>query len=638
MPKSKHKIVSRVQGQTVERKLSIESASINESERKIPFILVSKDNEGERFDWWKDEIYIEKLDVNGANYERLKTFFKDHIRSVDNAIGKVENIRIEDGELKADVIFGSDEESERIFRKYLDGILTDCSIGYKIINVTTEERKGEPTLVTVTEFEIRELSAVGIGFDKGATVGRNFENVGENMNEELKKELDSLRSAVDGLTAEQKTRMAELLKIENEVKRTHESNVSTQNVEAETQRTADIMGLVIGGQLTNERGLEFIKNKDSVDAVRKAILDERVQSSKPVVVVGGIPGAADMGRAIEDSILLRCGLDVVNVHKDVDMFRNASLVDVVRYMTGSNNYNKNEMADRAMSNSQFTLLLGNVANRVIADSFDSQEGTYGLWTKNVDLPDFRIRNEVGLVNPNGRLRKLGEKSEAKNIEFDENGEAWKLESYGEKFFLTRQMIINDDLGVFTGIVNEFGSMAKRTANGLVYDMLQKKGDFLNYKMADNKAIFEAGTHKNLAATGALISKDSLSAGRISMRRQMNGKEQLNIAPRFLLVSPENETLALQIMESEADMSSSNAGVKNIFKNSLTTIIESELDTAAWYLAAARKTIKTGTLSGTNGMPIVRQNNASLSGTEFECVFDFGLVCEDYRGLYKNSGV
>ena len=81
MPKSKHKIVSRVQGQTVERKLSIESSSINESERKIPFILVSKDNQGERFDWWKDEIYIEKLDVNGANHERLKTFFKDHIRS-----------------------------------------------------------------------------------------------------------------------------------------------------------------------------------------------------------------------------------------------------------------------------------------------------------------------------------------------------------------------------------------------------------------------------------------------------------------------------------------------------------------------------------------------------------------------------
>lgn len=639
MPKSKHKIVNKVQGQTVERKLTIESNSINESERKIPFILVSKDNQGERFDWWKDEIYIEKLDVNGANYERLKTFFKDHIRSVDSAIGKVENIRIEDGELKADVVFGSDDESEKIFRKYVDGILTDCSIGYKIINVTTEERKGEPTIVTVTEFEIRELSAVGIGFDKGATVGRDFENVGENMNEKLRKELESLRAAVDGLTAEQKTRLDELVRLEEEAKRVSSDNLATQNVENETQRTADIMSLVVAGEITNERGLDFIKSKTSIDAVRKAILDERVQQSKPVVVVGGIPGASDMARAIEDSILLRCGLDITNTHKDVNMFRSASLVDIARHLTGAVGYDKNDIAQRAMSSDQFTLLLGNVANRVVADSFEKQEGTYGLWTRNVDLPDFRIRNEVGLVNPNGRLRKLGgERGEAKNIEFDENGEAWKLESYGEKFFLTRQMIVNDDLGVFTGIVNEFGSMAKRTANGLVYDLLQKKGDFSNYKMADNKVIFESGTHKNISATGGAISTQTLSDGRTSMRRQMFGKEQLNISPKFLLVSPENETLALQIMQSEADITGSNSGVKNIWKNSLTAIIESELDAQAWYLAAARKTIKTGTLAGTNGMPIVRQNNSSLSGTEFECVFDFGLVCEDFRGLYKNSGV
>ena len=638
MPKSKHKIVARVQGQTVERKLMIESSSINESERKIPFILVSKDNQGERFDWWKDEVYIEKLDVNGANYERLKTFFKDHIRSVDNAIGRVENIRIEDGELKADVIFGTDEESDKIFKKYLDEILTDCSIGYKIINVTTEERKGEPTIVTVTEFEIRELSAVGIGFDKGATVGRNLNEGDDSMNEKLRKELDGLRAAVDGLTAEQKTRMDELTKLEEEAQRATADKTLVQNINAETQRTADIMGLVVSGQLTNERGLEFIQNKTSIDSVRKAILDERVQSSKPVVVVGGIPDASDMQRAIEDSILLRCGVDVVNTHKDVNMFRGASMVEIARHLTGASGYDKLDIAQRAMSNDQFTLLLGNVANRVVTDSFEKQEGTYGLWTRNVDLPDFRIRNEVGLVNPNGRLRKLGEKSEAKNIEFDENGEAWKLESYGEKFLLTRQMIVNDDLGVFTSIVNEFGSMAKRTANGLVYDLLQKKGDFANYKMADNKAIFEAGTHKNISATGGAISTDSLSAARTSMRRQMNGKEQLNIAPKFLIVSPENETLALQLMQSEADLSSGNSGVKNIFKNTLTAIIESELDAQAWYLAAARKTIKTGTLAGTNGMPIVRQNNASLSGTEFECVFDFGLVCEDYRGLYKNSGV
>jgi hypothetical protein len=638
VPRKKEEIQKRLAGFDTQRNFIVDKSAINEETRTISFILISEENEGERYDWWNDETFIEKLDVNGARYDRLKTFFKDHNRLTDSAIGRVINIRVENGKLKADVVFGTDEDSEKIFRKYVDGILTDCSIGYKIISVTTEERKGEPTLVTVTEFEIRELSAVGIGFDKGATVGRNLNKGDDSMNETLRKELESLRAAVDGLTAEQKTRMDELTRLEDEAKRAATDNDLVQNVNNETQRTADIMCLVVAGQLTNERGLEFIQNKSSIDSVRKAILDERVQSSNPVVVVGGIPGVADMQRAIEDSILLRCGLDIVDTHKDVNMFRGASMVEIARHLTGASGYDKNDIAQRAMSNDQFTLLLGNVANRVVTDSFEKQEGTYGLWTRNVDLPDFRVRNEVGLVNPNGRLRKLGgERGEAKNIEFDENGEAWKLESYGEKFFLTRQMIVNDDLGVFTSIVNEFGSMAKRTANGLVYDLLQKKGDFTNYKMADNKAIFEAGTHKNISATGGAISTDTLSAGRTSMRRQMNGKEQLNIAPKFLLVSPENETLALQIMQSEADLSGGNSGVKNIFKNTLTAIIESELDSQAWYLAAARKTIKTGTLAGTNGMPIVRQNNSSLSGTEFECVFDFGLVCEDFRGLYKNLG-
>ena len=627
-----HKIVKKIQGQTVERKLSLDSSLIDIENRKVPFILISQNNDGERFDWWKEEIYIERLDVNGATYERLKTFFKDHIATVDSAIGRVVNIRVEGGELKADVIFGTDAESEKIFRKYVEGVLTDCSIRYKINTVTVEERKDEPNIVTITDFDIRELSAVGIGFDSGATVGRNLNNEGENlMNEKLRKELDDLISKVDGLTDAEKQRKQEL----EDMKRDAEK--ALDNSDTETTRAADIMSLVAAGKIDATRGSEFITSKTSIDAVRKAIIDDEIRTSKPVVVVGSVPGAQDMQRAIEDSILLRCGVPITDIHQDANMFRNASLTDVARHLMQINGYDKNDIAKRAMSNDQFTLLLGTVANRVLTSSFEEQEGTYHLWTNNVDLPDFRTRNEVGLKNPNGRLRKLSEKSEAKNIEFDENGEAWKLESYGDKFSLTRQMIVNDDLGVFTGIVDEFGRMAKRTANGLVYDMLQSKNDFSSYKMANNKMIFDATTHKNISASGASISTTSLSAARVAMRRQKEGKQSLNISPKYLIVSPENETAALQLLQSESDASSNNSGVKNVFKNSLTTIIESELDENPWYLAAGRKTIKTGTLAGTNGMPIVQQNKSSLSGTEFECVFDFGLVCEDHKGLYKNAG-
>lgn len=626
--RKKEEIERKLKGFDTTRKLQVETNLINTETRTVPFILISKDNEGERYDWWADEIYIERLDVNGANYERLKTFFKDHIRSVDSAIGKVENIRIEDGELKADVVFGTDEESEKVLRKYADGILTDCSIGYKINATTVEQRKGEPTLVTVTDFEIRELSAVGIGFDKGATVGRdlNFEKGDDSMNEELRKELESLRSAVDGLTAEQQTRKKQLEDMEKEDQRTLNANL-----EAEQTRTAEIMDLATAGQLTLERASQFVKDKTSVDEVRKAIIEDHKRSTQSVVV-GGVPDADNMMRAIGDSIAARSGI-VVDL-KD-NMFRNATLVDMARYALNINGFDRNEIAQRAMSNDQFTLLLGNVANRVMVSNFESQEGTYGLWTTNVDLPNFKLQTDVSVKNPNGRLAKLKEKGELEQLELDENGEAWKLESYGNRFTFTRQMIINDDLGAFTNIVATFGEMAKRTSNGIVYDLLQGKGDFAGFKMSDNKALFHTD-HKNID-TAAALSSESLSTARTKMRRQTDGKTALNINPKYLIVSPENETKARQLLMSEADTSGNNSGVTNIFKNSMDLIVEGELDANPWYLAAARKTIKTGTLAGTGGQPIVQEKMKSAGGVEFECLYDFGVMVEDFRGLIRNLG-
>ncbi|HKM18781.1 MAG TPA: Mu-like prophage major head subunit gpT family protein [Aliarcobacter sp.] len=635
-----HKIVKKLTGLNVERKLTVDKKIINEETRTVPFILISRNNEGERYDWWKDEIYIEKLDVNGANYERLNTFFKDHIRSVDSAIGRVENIRVENGELKADVIFGTDEESEKIFRKYVEGILTDCSIGYKINSLTVEERKGEPTIVTATSFEIRELSAVGIGFDSGATVGREKEIIGDKlMNEELRAELLELRKSIDELNETQKVRLEELEKLEKR-KDTNTptvdvSQVANNAIAEERQRAAEINNLVIAGELTQERATTHITVGDSIDMVRKAILDERVKKSQVVVSNGEDRNA--LKRSMEDAILMRVGFTPKTVADGADNFRGASLLDMARAITGYEGFDRQELAKRAMSTSDFPLLLGNVANRVVAAAFEEEEGTFAIWTQAVELPDFRTRNEISFKNQNGRLQKLaGEKSEKKKIEFDENGLGWKLESYGASFSLTREMIINDDLGAFVNIVAEFGRMAKRTSNGIVYDILQNKGSYANYKMNDDKTIFDA-SHKNVSTTGAALGTETLSAARVLMKRQKDGEKALNISPKYLLVAPEQETKALQLLNSESDVNSTNSGVKNPHKNTLIPIVDSELEAGPWFMAAANNTIKVGYLQGTNKQPVVEQKNSDIDGAEFKCVFDFGVVVTDHRGLYKNLG-
>ena len=150
-------------------------SAIDQEKRSVPFILISEDNAGERYDWWTDEVYVEELDVGGANYDSLRTFFTDHNPSVDNAIGRVENARVDGSALKADVIFGSSVRGEEVFQKYLDGILTDVSIGYRVNDVVITSEKDKPDHVLVTDFDIVELSAVWKGFDSGASVGRQQE-------------------------------------------------------------------------------------------------------------------------------------------------------------------------------------------------------------------------------------------------------------------------------------------------------------------------------------------------------------------------------------------------------------------------------------------------------------------------------
>jgi len=132
------------------------------------FTFVSDDNGGMRRDWFSGDSYEEVLSIKGGSFENLRTFFKDHDRSTDSAVGRIENVAVDGSTIKGDVVFGTGTDEQNIYRKYDEGILTDVSIGYAINDYVVTEREGEPDLVTITDYDIFEVSAVGIGFDQGA--------------------------------------------------------------------------------------------------------------------------------------------------------------------------------------------------------------------------------------------------------------------------------------------------------------------------------------------------------------------------------------------------------------------------------------------------------------------------------------
>lgn len=602
----------------------------------LTFVMVSDKNDGERFDWGSGQFYVERLSIDGANTQSLNTFFKNHDRGVDDAIGKVTNTRKQDGQLLADVSF--DDDGLSIKRKYENGTLTDVSIGYRINKYEVEEREGELDLVTITDYDIIELSAVGIGFDSGAKhTGRESNlNTGE---EEMLKELMARLAELEKVSKRTDEQNAELDKVRKDIEVAKEVELNQLRAKnAELTRKAEIDAVSAKYEPSVELRAKFEKD-GTVDEFTRAILDEKSKAQPQFhAEVKDESTRESMIVAMTDAMALNAGVKVKDAHKDADSLRGASLTDFARKFLGVNSFDRNEIANRAMVTADFPLILANVANKVLAQGYDEEMATYGLWVKEVDVNDFKTNSDVTL-GTSGRLSKLNEAGEITEKQLTESGESWKIESFANEFAITRQMIINDDLGAFNGLLAEFGKMAKRTANGIVYDLLQAKGAYASYKMKDGIAIFNTATHKNLASSGAALSAATLEAAMTAMKRQTTAVgDALNILPRFLIVAPEQEITALSIINSLASTTDSkNSNVINPFYKAMTVIVDSELDAGAWYLAGGTRTIKAGYLSGTGRRPIVQLDNTSLTRTVFQGVFDFGVVAEDYRSMYKNPG-
>lgn len=166
------------------------------------FILISNNNSTTRYDFFKDEEYIEELDNSKADFSSLKTFFTDHEQSVDTAIGKVQNIRFDSSsQLLADVKFSSIPKAQEIKTKYDEGVLTDVSIGYKVndfivkssssssLQDTSTKQKSDESIkhILVTNYEIVELSAVWRGADRGSIKIKSEKTI-SNQNGDNKKD------------------------------------------------------------------------------------------------------------------------------------------------------------------------------------------------------------------------------------------------------------------------------------------------------------------------------------------------------------------------------------------------------------------------------------------------------------------
>lgn len=116
---------------------------------------------------------------------------------------------------------------------------------------------------------------------------------------------------------------------------------------------------------------------------------------------------------------------------------------------------------------------------------------------------------------------------------------------------------------------------------------------------------------------------------------------LNISPSILLIPPEQETKARQLLFSTADIGQANPAVINPFHGSLEIVVESALTNLnAWYLIAPSSvidTVEVAFLEGVQNPVIEQQQGWNVDGIEYKVRLDFGVKVWDYRGIFMNAG-
>lgn len=590
--------------------------------------------------WFGDEILCH--DEECINLERfnngLGTVLFNHDR--DAVVGHIEKVWIEDNRGKALVRFDEDEQSETIFQKVQSGTLQGVSVGYSIKryevlddkdSVSSNGRFKGPDTYVVTDWEPLEISIASVPADPTVGVGRSAEEI---------------HTSIDTQEEEKSMDEKEVLKTE-EVKSTEpvETGITKADLakamEQERKRTSEITALFRDFDV--EGADEAIVMGVSVDEARAMVMDQLRARNKGVSVTMGEAESDKFRAAAQDAVLMAAGLPVTEPAPGASELRGHSMIELARESlqrecgTKANFGDNMEMARAAInSTSTFPAIMSNLADKSVMNGFNEAETTFQIWAGKGSNRDFKEAARVALSEA-GNLELVPEGGQFQQDVFGEASARTKVATYGKIFSLTRQAIINDDLGLFSKIATKYGSAAKRLVNKMVYAQLTG-----TVKMQDNVALFDA-KHGNVATTGEALSLKAIAKAITAMRRQkgITGAANLNITPKYLVVPPELEVTAYQIVNSTAAVDGTNSGVVNPYKGRFVVVADAELtDPDAWYLvadASQHDTIEVTYLNGVETPRLETRQGFDVDGIEYKVAFDVGVDAIDFRGLYKNDG-
>ncbi|SHJ23839.1 Mu-like prophage major head subunit gpT [Malonomonas rubra DSM 5091] len=294
----------------------------------------------------------------------------------------------------------------------------------------------------------------------------------------------------------------------------------------------------------------------------------------------------------------------------------------------------NQLIGRALTTSDFPKILSGVVNKALDEGFGYASQTFLDWVAKKAVPDFKLAEFPRLV-PAAELFECIEDDEIRSLVLAEGAESGRIKTYAGIGAISRQALVNDDLGVLQDFGGALGQTAANTQSKQVYKKLLE-----NPALSDGVAMFHTDRDNLISGAGSALSRGSL-AGALKVFRTMTDSNgtPLAIEPKFLLVPPSLEVTAFELCYSDSVPGQTNSAVMNLFKKiGLVPIVEPRLESplfsgsssTAWYLLPdpnIRSVIASLALGDPNKLqPYVKEKAMfERDATEYKARIDFGVV-------------
>ncbi|HPD48511.1 MAG: HK97 family phage prohead protease [Acetivibrionales bacterium] len=297
----------------------------------------------------------------------------------------------------------------------------------------------------------------------------------------------------------------------------------------------------------------------------------------------------------------------------------------------------------AFSTTSLPGILSNVANKMLLEGYNYIEDAWRRICKIASVNDFKEHTRYRMTG-SFKFQQVGPDGELKHGKLDEMKFGQKADTHGIMFALTRQMIINDDMGAFADIPRQIGMGAAEAIADAVWELL----------LSNPNNFFSAANKNYLEGADTILDIDGLTKAEILFSEQTkpNGRP-VGVIPAILLVPVALKVVAQQLMKSTElnetttankarPRSNPHTGKFDVVSSAyLTNALVGGYSTKAWYLFADPNRLSAIEVAFLNGVdrPTVEKTDADFNtlGIQFRGYIDFGVREQDHRGAVRMKG-